>query len=346
MKRVEKLSWAVGWLLLILPSTSGAQPTGDLSASGPIDCAGRERVKVVSRLIETDGDGVVVMGACDVEIAGSRIVAGGYAVRGTNKGRVRIVDSHVEGRRGAVVVENTATASYQGSLLLGGVKAMHKGRLLDEGGNRFDGEAATPSTATSAPLDLGGVDRLVVHGDGSIEAMMRDLEVFVDGDYVRLQAEGAKLSGNWREGGSGSFSSADTPRLLDELGAVSDGGEVRLQLAGDVLFDFDSSAVRSEAEAGLRKVAHLVRQQAEGEIYVVGHTDSVGEESYNQKLSEKRAVAVMSWLFENEGIPLALMRGRGSGSQEPVAHNTKPNGSDDPEGRAKNRRVEVHFASR
>jgi outer membrane protein OmpA-like peptidoglycan-associated protein len=82
-----------------------------------------------------------------------------------------------------------------------------------------------------------------------------------------------------------------------------------------------------------------------GEIYVIGHTDSMGDDQYNQKLSEARAISVMRWLNETEDIPLALMKGRGMGSKKPITYNTMPDGSDNPEGRAKNRRVEIRFAS-
>ena len=73
--------------------------------------------------------------------------------------------------------------------------------------------------------------------------------------------------------------------------------------------------------------------------------DSVGDDTYNPKLSEARAIAVMRWLNVNEGIPLELMRGQGMGAKKPIVHNTHPDGSDDPAGRAKNRRVEIRFST-
>ena len=82
------------------------------------------------------------------------------------------------------------------------------------------------------------------------------------------------------------------------------------------------------------------------DIFVVGHTDSVGDNAYNQKLSERRAVSVMHWLNTHESIPAHLMKGQGMGAKKPIAYNTMPDGSDNPEGRAKNRRVEIRFASR
>lgn len=84
-----------------------------------------------------------------------------------------------------------------------------------------------------------------------------------------------------------------------------------------------------------------------GEVYIVGHTDSIGGDAYNHKLSSDRAAAVMGWLSRHESIPAAIMVGRGLGSTKPVAHNTTmPDGSDNPEGRARNRRVEILLATR
>lgn len=85
---------------------------------------------------------------------------------------------------------------------------------------------------------------------------------------------------------------------------------------------------------------------AYGEIYVIGHTDSVGSDESNQNLSEGRAVSVMRWLNARERVPADLMRGRGMGEKKPIAYNTLPDGRDNPAGRAQNRRVELRFAAK
>jgi outer membrane protein OmpA-like peptidoglycan-associated protein len=74
-------------------------------------------------------------------------------------------------------------------------------------------------------------------------------------------------------------------------------------------------------------------------VLIEGHTDGKGNDQYNQKLSERRADAVRRWLAEH-GIA-AAMTTHGWGKTRPVAPNTKPNGADDPDGRQKNRRVEI-----
>jgi outer membrane protein OmpA-like peptidoglycan-associated protein len=75
-------------------------------------------------------------------------------------------------------------------------------------------------------------------------------------------------------------------------------------------------------------------------MQVDGHTDSIGSDAYNQSLSERRAASVKAWLVAHDGVPAATPI-RGFGKTRPVAPNSKPDGSDAPDGRQKNRRVEV-----
>jgi len=73
---------------------------------------------------------------------------------------------------------------------------------------------------------------------------------------------------------------------------------------------------------------------------IEGHTDGKGSDTYNQALSERRAIAVRASLTER-GLPLDHLNIRGFGKTRPVAQNQFPDGADEPEGRQKNRRVEV-----
>jgi outer membrane protein OmpA-like peptidoglycan-associated protein len=148
---------------------------------------------------------------------------------------------------------------------------------------------------------------------------------------------------DWRHHPGSVHIRADAGTLVAELGAVEREGQLHLQLAGDVMFDFDSAAIRPDSTVTLAQVAALARQRGASRIEVVGHTDSLGRDDYNMELSRQRAVAVMMWLHEREGIPASLLAGRGVGAQQPIAHNTRPDGSDDPEGRARNRRVEIRI---
>jgi outer membrane protein OmpA-like peptidoglycan-associated protein len=76
-------------------------------------------------------------------------------------------------------------------------------------------------------------------------------------------------------------------------------------------------------------------------VTIEGHTDARGADAYNQTLSEQRAASVKQWLVANAQVSGATISTRGWGKSKPAAHNTKPDGSDDPDGRAKNRRVQV-----
>lgn len=117
--------------------------------------------------------------------------------------------------------------------------------------------------------------------------------------------------------------------------------EVRLELAADVLFDFDKADLKPAAQETLLKVAAFVRENAKGAVRIEGHTDGKGGDAYNQKLSERRAASVKDWLAKNAGAKGVTYQTQGFGAKRPVAPNAKPDGSDDPEGRQKNRRVEL-----
>lgn len=116
--------------------------------------------------------------------------------------------------------------------------------------------------------------------------------------------------------------------------------EIRIELSADVLFDFDKSDIRDEAAAALRQVAAMIRERP-GNVRIEGHTDSKGSDAYNRALSEDRALSVKDWLADVEGLDTAGFEIVGFGESKPVAPNEKPDGSDDPEGRQKNRRVEI-----
>jgi outer membrane protein OmpA-like peptidoglycan-associated protein len=115
--------------------------------------------------------------------------------------------------------------------------------------------------------------------------------------------------------------------------------EERLRVGSDFLFDFDRSEVRPEAEPALVELADRITQ-ANKRVMIEGHTDAKGTESYNQGLSERRAAAVRVALVER-GLPIDVLNVRGFGKARPVVPNQQPDGSDDPDGRQRNRRVEV-----
>jgi outer membrane protein OmpA-like peptidoglycan-associated protein len=119
--------------------------------------------------------------------------------------------------------------------------------------------------------------------------------------------------------------------------------EIRIEMSADVLFEFDKATLTEKAQDSLQQAASIIRDKAKGRVRIDGHTDGKGEERYNLRLSERRANAVKTWFIQKAGLPSARFATHGYGKQRPVASNTKPDGSDDPEGRQKNRRVEIVF---
>jgi outer membrane protein OmpA-like peptidoglycan-associated protein len=117
--------------------------------------------------------------------------------------------------------------------------------------------------------------------------------------------------------------------------------DVRVDLAADVLFDFDKADLLPKAEETLQKAAAFVTDRNKGGVVrIEGHTDAKGSESYNAKLSLRRAQSVARW-FSEHGLRAMRFATAGFGATKPVAPNQKPDGSDDAAGRQKNRRVEI-----
>ena len=101
-----------------------------------------------------------------------------------------------------------------------------------------------------------------------------------------------------------------------------------------ITFDFNKTTLRPDSEGALQKIITLLQGDAPLKVEVQGHTDNVGGDDYNQKLSQGRADAVKAWLI-GHGITGDRIATRGYGRQQPVADNNTD------EGRAKNRRVEL-----
>ena len=156
--------------------------------------------------------------------------------------------------------------------------------------------------------------------------------------------EAAAISG---EGGAADSGIAVTGRATDLQRAIKDlkaeetPQAIKVNLSADLLFDFDKSDIKPAAEPELSKVATVLKSYPNAQVTIDGHTDGKGSNAYNQPLSERRAATVAKWLTANAGINAANIHTRGWGKTKQIAPNTNPDGSDNPEGRAKNRRVEI-----
>lgn len=131
-----------------------------------------------------------------------------------------------------------------------------------------------------------------------------------------------------------------TPRV-ENLQVTETETEIRIELSGDVLFGFDSEEIRAEAEPVLTNVADVLKQHPSAAVTITGYTDAKGSDSYNLALSERRAASVREWLVGKGGVRDVGLETRGRGEADPVAPNQNADGSDNPEGRQKNRRVEI-----
>ncbi len=103
----------------------------------------------------------------------------------------------------------------------------------------------------------------------------------------------------------------------------------------NVEFDFDKAVVKKQYYDEIGELASVLKKYPDLKIVIEGHTDNVGKPAYNEKLSQRRAEAVMSYLVKESGIASDRLSARGYGQTRPVASNaTKA-------GRQKNRRVEA-----
>ena len=111
--------------------------------------------------------------------------------------------------------------------------------------------------------------------------------------------------------------------------------ELNVSVKNEVLFDFNSAALRSASRSTLQEMADVFQRYPNTTLRVEGHTDSTGSASYNQRLSERRANSVEGYL-ENLGVRSGRIDAIGYGESQPRASNRTASG------RQLNRRVEIH----
>lgn len=121
-------------------------------------------------------------------------------------------------------------------------------------------------------------------------------------------------------------SEIEIERVRDDL--------LKLTFDSEVTFDFDSALVKNSFQDSLDKVSTVIKKYG-SDAEVVGHTDSVGSEAYNQKLSEHRAMAVKIYFLEH-GVDMNRLTSYGKGESEPRESNKTESG------RQLNRRVEIY----
>lgn len=112
------------------------------------------------------------------------------------------------------------------------------------------------------------------------------------------------------------------------------GEGIQVTFDSGLLFDFDSDRIRPDAAANLQELARSLNKYPNSDLLIVGHTDSRGEDAYNQNLSYRRSNAASAYL-QTQGVPASRIRTSGRGEMEPVASNSTEAGMQ------QNRRVEI-----
>ncbi len=160
----------------------------------------------------------------------------------------------------------------------------------------------------------------------------------------RNRAKGALIGagiGGLAGGAVGAYMDVQEAKLREQLAGTGvsvtrDGDEIVLNMPGNVTFATDSAQIKSDFYRVLNSVSLVIKEYDKTIIEVTGHTDSTGSDEYNQRLSEKRAGSVGSYLA-GQGVKSQRILTQGFGEQTPIADNGTPTG------REKNRRVELRM---
>ena len=152
------------------------------------------------------------------------------------------------------------------------------------------------------------------------------------GDVWKNSAGDCWRDANWTPATAAPGCGAAAP--APEAKAAPAPAATKVTYAADAFFDFNKSVVKPAGKAKLDDLVAKVKGINLEVIIAVGHTDSIGSDAYNQKLSVRRAEAVKAYLV-SKGIEKNRIYTEGKGEKQPVADNKTK------EGRAKNRRVEI-----
>ena len=192
----------------------------------------------------------------------------------------------------------------------------------------LDGKGSGTYTNTSSG------ETITNDGNGSGTHTTRTVTVINNGDGT-AQVNGQKVTDAPKVDKAaklGKFPTVESLKPVESCGTL-------ITLEDGVLFDFGKSEIRSDASQTLKKLADVLNNAKVPAAHIYGHTDSISDEAFNQQLSEARANAVSGEL-KKDGVT-ATMDATGYGESKPVAPNENADGSDNPAGRALNRRVEI-----
>ena len=231
------------------------------------------------------------------------------------------------------IFKGGAQAVGDGILISNGVSQLN---MLDEyvysSGKTSEADAENPEDLTNAGGDTNEEVKEAAQKMGLSEQEAQALQDAAD----EIETQKMKASEELAE----KFEEAFAESMMSDKVEVSFNGDyVLLTLNGAFLFDSGKADIKTDAVPVLNKIGVLLTKYADSDIEIEGHTDSVplngGRYENNDVLSSYRALAVFDYLKDNASIDPGVMKHSGRGEYMPITDNTTP------EGRAKNRRVEI-----
>ena len=231
------------------------------------------------------------------------------------------------------------------SIFKAGSKAVGDGILVSNGVSQLNmldeyvnssGKTAEADTNEPDPTKPGGsAEDKLQEAAAQLDMTQEEIESLRDA-IAELEEEKMKLSEELAEKMEEAINES---MMADKVDVDFNGDFVTLTLNGAFLFDSGKAEIKQDAVPVLNKIGVLLTKYADSEIEIEGHTDSVplngGRYENNDVLSSYRALAVFNFLKENASLDPGMVKHSGRGEYMPIADNTSP------EGRAKNRRVEI-----
>lgn len=285
-------------------------------------------------------------------VSGSTVLGGdGSAVSSSDKGTV--VN---DGTGSGVITEGPISIIYGGD----GSGTYSNADTMVSINVEADGSGTYSTTTTSIILNgTGGgnysnttsMETIINNGDGSGQFSKGTVTIINNGDGTGSYSDD-KLTIQNNGNGTATVNGAtvkDAPKVekvaklgkfppVESLKPVESCGTV-ITLEDGVLFDFGKSDIRPDAAQTLKSLAGVLNNAKVPTAHIYGHTDSISDEAFNLQLSQERADAVSAEL-KKDGVS-AMLDATGYGESKPVAPNENADGSDNPAGRALNRRVEI-----
>lgn len=285
-------------------------------------------------------------------VSGSTVLGGdGSAVSSSDKGTV--VN---DGTGSGVITEGPISIIYGGD----GSGTYSNADTMVSINVEADGSGTYSTTTTSIILNgTGGgnysnttsMETIINNGDGSGQFSKGTVTIINNGDGTGSYTDD-KLTIQNNGDGTATVNGAtvkDSPKVekvaklgkfppVESLKPVESCGTV-ITLEDGVLFDFGKSDIRPDAAQTLKSLAGVLNNAKVPTAHIYGHTDSISDEAFNLQLSQERADAVSAEL-KKDGVS-AMLDATGYGESKPVAPNENADGSDNPAGRALNRRVEI-----